>query len=145
MLHDDLRAGIDSFEFANEADRFSRVALWIVGVADDKRKFGDDAELARAMGHSQGFFGGDAFLHFLEYPIGAGFRAEEDHGAAGFSDGFQRCIRVTRHNVDARFTPPSKVEGREPVSQFTGVIFAKKEVRCRRTEPNRRRIGPQDS
>ena len=45
-----------------------------------------------------------------------------------FLIGLQGCIRVARHNIHARFTPPSKVEGREAVSQLTGVIFAKKEV-----------------
>ena len=108
--------------------RFARVAFWIARIADHEGKFRDDVELPDAARDVQGFFGGDVLLHLLQHPVGTGFRAEEDHRAAGAANRRQRRVGIFVDDVDARFAPPLQVQRRDAIGQLAGVIFAQKEI-----------------
>ena len=103
-------SGLIFFSLRMKAKGFAGVALGIARVADDEGELGDDAELLGALCDGYGLIGGDALLHLFESPVGAGLRAEEDHGAAGAFESGEGFVGVARHDVDASLAPPAEVE-----------------------------------
>src|SRR5262249_53909695 len=71
VVDDDLGAGGDLLQLADESESLASGTFGVAGVADDKGKFQNDAELLGSLRDVYRLIGGDAFLHLFERPIGA--------------------------------------------------------------------------
>src|SRR5262249_45669820 len=127
-IEDDLRYRIKLLDGANELKTFARVALRGLRIADHKRKFRNDIELANATGKFQSLFSLEVLIHLLEYPVRPGFRPKEDHRAARSPNSFESSVRETKHQVDTGFAPPAQSQRRYAVRQFPCVVLAQKEI-----------------
>ena len=128
MLDDDLRIRVDTFDLADESHRLARVAVRIVGIANDKGELGNDAELMGSPCDFQRLLCGDPFLHLFEHPVRTGLRSEEDHRASCSFDCGECFIRIPGHDVDTRFAPPAKIQMRHAIAELPRVILAQEKV-----------------
>ena len=133
-------SGLIFFSLRMKAKGLAGVAFGIAGISDDEGELGDDAELLRSLGDGYGLIGRDALLHLFERPVGAGLRAEEDHGAAGAFESGEGLVGVAGHDVDAGFAPPAQVEVFDTSALTRGRGLLGGRSSCRRTGRSQRRI-----
>ena len=124
MLDDDFRIRIQSLELTDELDAFSCIALRIFRISEDNGKLRNDPKAAYSRSQGEGVLGTEIFIHFLQIFVRTRFGSEEDHGAPGPADSFERGVRILHHDVGAAFTPPSHFERGHPVYEFTRVLFS---------------------
>ena len=128
MLDDDLGLRVNVFQLSDEGDRFARVALGILRVADHERELRSDPDRPQPAGQLQGLAALELLVHRPQHPVRARLGPEEDHGGAGLAQALECVVGVGEDDVDPSLAPEAEPERREPSGQIARVLLPEEEV-----------------